>query len=73
MGGGGASRPRYIGSMSTYIKEVYKSANKKKYITKGGGRYYIKQKFLETEKWKFFLIKGGRGASRPVYIGSSST
>ena len=29
-GGGGASRPRYIGSMSTYIKEVYKSANKKK-------------------------------------------
>ena len=36
--GGGASRPRYIGSMSTYIKEVYKSANKKKYITKGGER-----------------------------------
>ena len=27
---GGASRPGHIGSMSTYIKEVYKSANKKK-------------------------------------------
>ena len=29
-GGGNASRRRYIGSMSTYIKELYKSTNKKK-------------------------------------------
>ena len=37
MGGeGGPGRPRYIGSMSTYIKEVYKSA-KKKINYKGGG------------------------------------
>ena len=35
MWGGGASRPGHIGSMSTYIKEVYKSAKKKNY--KGGG------------------------------------
>ena len=48
---GGASSPRYFGSMSTYIKEIY--------------NYYMKQKFLETEKWTFFLTKGG-GASRPV-------
>ena len=42
MGGGGASRPRYIGSMSTYIEEVYKLANKEKYITKGGGEVLYK-------------------------------
>ena len=28
--GGGASRPRLFGSIGTFIKEVYKSANKKK-------------------------------------------
>ena len=27
---GGASRPEYIGSISTYIKKVYKSSNKKR-------------------------------------------
>ena len=26
MWGGGANRPGHIGSMSTYVKEVYKSA-----------------------------------------------
>ena len=58
--------------MSTYIKEVYKSAKKKINYKGGGVRYYMKQKFLETEKWAFFLTKGG-GASRPVYIDSMST
>ena len=35
--GGGASRTRYIGSISTYIMKVYKSAIKKMNNTKGGG------------------------------------
>ena len=52
--------------------KIYKSAIKKK-IKYKGGRYYMKQKFLETEKWKFFLIKGGRGASTPVFVDSRST
>ena len=38
MWGGGASRPEHIGSMSTYIKEVYKSAKKTKEITRVGGK-----------------------------------
>ena len=36
--GGDASRPRYIGSMNTYKKEVYKSANKEIYYKGGGGK-----------------------------------
>ena len=51
--------------------KIYKSAIKKK-IKYKGGRYYMKQKFLETEKWKFFLTKGG-GVSTPVYVDSMST
>ena len=37
---GGASRPRYIGSMSTYIKEVYKSAKKINKLQRGGEVLY---------------------------------
>ena len=36
-GGGKVQADPYIGSMSTYIKEVYKSANKRNKLQRGRG------------------------------------
>ena len=62
----GASRPRYIGFMSTSKKEVYKSANKDIYYKGGGGGTIRSTNFFNQRNGHFFPTKGG-GASRPIY------